>query len=91
MSFLYLAIGGIIPIWVVAWLIGLGLKKLDATKIIIYSSIASYIFVVIVSSFGNGSWNPFIVVGYSDYPLPQYAISLGFVIAIRLGLNSRRS
>ena len=85
MSFLYLALGGIVPICLVAWLIGLGLKKLDATKRIIYSSFASYIIAVILSGFGNangGSWNPFIV---------EYALSLGFVIAIRLGLHSRRN
>ena len=85
MSFLYLALGGIVLIWVVAWLIGLGLKKLDATKRIIYSSFASYIIAVILSGFGNangGSWNPYIV---------EYALSLGFVIAIRLGINNMRS
>ena len=74
---LIVAIGGIGPIWFVAWLFGFALKRLDATKKILYSSLASYIFAIILSGFGNangGPWNPMVT---------EYAISLIFVLLIR--------
>lgn len=82
---LVVAIGGIVPIWFIAWLFSLTLKKLDITKKILYSSFASYIVAIIISGFGNangGTWNPMIL---------EYALSLIFVIVIRLGIQKFRS
>jgi hypothetical protein len=82
---LIVALGGIAPIWLIAWIFGFALKKLDKTKIIIYSSFASYIVAIIISGFGNangGPWNPMII---------EYALSLIFVILIRLGIQNFRN
>lgn len=66
---LIVALGGIAPIWLIAWIFGF----------------ASYIVAIIISGFGNangGPWNPMII---------EYALSLIFVILIRLGIQNFRN
>ena len=60
-------------------------KKTWWNRKIIYSSLASYVVAIILSGFGNangGPWNPMIL---------EYALSLIFVIVIRLGIQKFRN
>ena len=85
LKMLIVALGGIAPIWFIAWIFGFALKKLGGTEKIIYSSLASYVVAIILSGFGNangGPWNPMIL---------EYALSLIFVIVIRLGIQKLRN
>jgi len=77
---LTLAVGGVIPIWLIALLCGrLFFKDIETSKKINYSTLTSYVICSILSGFGRMDGG-----GIAAFnPIIEYILSAIFVIAIR--------
>ena len=78
-----LAIGGMIPIYLLSVLFGrFFFKNIEASKKIIYSTLVAYIVSLILSGFGNMSGGD--ISSFSPFYL-EYFLSTVFLLLIRLG------
>ena len=82
------AAGGIIPIWVVSWLVGKvpPFKSMSATLNIVYTGLVAYAVAVVLVGFGEangGPWNP-------GYGWITYLVSLVIVVVLRTTFTAMR-
>jgi hypothetical protein len=82
------AAGGIIPIWVISWLVGKipPLTSLSRPLNILYSGLAAYAVTVALAGFGaadGGPWDP-------GYMWIAYLVSLVIVVVLRTTFAAMR-
>ena len=81
MYYLYAALGGIIPVFLISLLVGaVFLRKIAVEKKILISVAVAYFLSIILSGFGNangGEFSPMYI---------EYLLSSIFVVFIRLGV-----